>query len=57
MFASSDNSTNTSSNLSLNSLADKHWGVEALVFHVIDESEIEGVVVLHIVPKIQCGKY
>ena len=41
MAVPTDNSTNTSSNTSLNSLADKHWGVEARVFHVIDESEIE----------------
>ena len=41
MAVPSDNSANTSSNTSLNSLADKHWGVEARVFHVIDESEIE----------------
>jgi hypothetical protein len=37
----SDTSTNTSSNLGCNCLADKHWGVEARVFHVVDASEIE----------------
>ena len=37
----SDNSTNTSSNTCLNSLADRCWSVEARVFHVIDASEIE----------------
>ncbi len=41
MAASPDNNANTSSNTSLNSLADKHWGIEARVFHAIDESEIE----------------
>ena len=41
MVILSDNSTNTSSNLGCNSLADKHWGVEARVFHVVDASEIE----------------
>ena len=41
MAASSDNSANSSSNTSLNSLADKCWSVEARVFHVIDDSEIE----------------
>jgi hypothetical protein len=41
LATSSDNSTNTSSNLGCNSLADKHWGVEARVFHVVDASEIE----------------
>ena len=42
MVVSSDNSTNTSSNTSLNCLASsKRWSVENRVFHVIDASEIE----------------
>ena len=42
MVISSDNSTNTSSNLGCNSLApSRRWSVEARVFHVIDDSEIE----------------
>jgi hypothetical protein len=41
LVTSSDNSTNSSSNTSLNSLAHKCWSVEARVFHVIDDSEIE----------------
>jgi hypothetical protein len=42
LVASSDNSTNTSSNISLNCLASsKRWSVENRVFHVIDDSEIE----------------
>jgi hypothetical protein len=42
LVASSDNSTNTASNTSLNCLASsKRWSVENRVFHVIDASEIE----------------
>jgi hypothetical protein len=41
MVTSSDNSTKDPDNLGLNSLAGKHWSVEARVFHVIDDSEIE----------------
>ncbi|MCJ7762067.1 hypothetical protein MUP38_01260, partial [Candidatus Bathyarchaeota archaeon] len=42
MADSSDNSANTSSNLGCNSLASsRRWSVEARVFHVIDDSEIE----------------
>jgi hypothetical protein len=36
-----DNSTNTSRDTSRDCLADRHWGVEARVFHIIDASEIE----------------
>ncbi len=42
MAASSDNSTNTSSNTSLNSLvSSRSWSIENRVFHVIDAAEIE----------------
>ncbi len=41
MVTSSDNSTNTSSNTCLNSLADRCRGIEARAYHVIDASEVE----------------
>ncbi len=34
-------STTNTSNTCLNSLAERYWGIEARVFHVIDDSEIE----------------
>jgi hypothetical protein len=41
LVISSDNSTNTSSNTCLNSLADRCRGIEARAYHVIDASEVE----------------
>lgn len=41
MAASSDSSTNTSSNTCLNSLADRCRGIEARAYHIIDASEVE----------------
>ncbi len=41
MAEASDNSAKTSSNTSLNSLADKAYGIEARAFHVIDASDIQ----------------
>jgi predicted transcriptional regulator len=41
LAVSSDNSSNATGNTCLSSLASRRWSVEARVFHVIDDSEIE----------------
>jgi hypothetical protein len=41
LVEASDNTSNTSSNTCLNSLADKCRGIEARAYHIIDASEVE----------------
>jgi hypothetical protein len=41
LVEASDNTSNTSSNTCLNSLADRCWGIEARAYHIIDASEVE----------------